>query len=112
MSVLLANLGIVFSFGWFCVNRGSKYWQENWEYHVDMLENEINGPLYKVVMTRSEPSGTWERFVDVLTGPAPISVSKINQLISLFVTLMWFVLLVSHCYLCEPTCRLTGSIAH
>ena len=28
MSVLLANLGIVFSFGWFCVNRGSKLGSE------------------------------------------------------------------------------------
>jgi hypothetical protein len=94
MSVLLANLGIVFSFGWFCVNRGSKCWQENWEYHVDMFENEINGPLYKVVMTRSEPSDTGERIVHLLTGPSPLSVSKINQFISLFVTLMWIVLLV------------------
>ena len=34
MSFLLANLGIVFSVGWFCVNRGSKFWQENWEFEV------------------------------------------------------------------------------
>ena len=34
MSFLLANLGIVFSVGWFCVNRGSKFWQENWESEV------------------------------------------------------------------------------
>ena len=93
ISVLLASLGIVFSFGWLCVNRGSKFWQENWEYHVDMLENKINGPLYKVVMTRGKPSNRKESFVHLLTGPSPISVSKINQLISLFVTLMWFGLL-------------------
>ena len=93
MSVLLANLGIVFSFGWLCVNRGSKFWQENWEFHVDMLEDVINGPLYKVVMSRSEPANSKEWLVDLLTGPSKISVSKINQLLSIFVTLMWVGLL-------------------
>ncbi|WP_218951118.1 hypothetical protein [Desulfoluna butyratoxydans] len=46
LSVLLSCLGIVFSFGWLCVNRGSKHWQENWENHVDMLEDEEYGPIY------------------------------------------------------------------
>ena len=93
LSVLLCNLGIVFSFGWLCVNRGSKYWQENWEYHVDMLEDPINGPLYKVILSRGRPSGPLEWLKHFLTGPSPLSVSKINQLISLFVTLMWVGLL-------------------
>ena len=93
MSILLANLGLVFSFGWYCVNRGSKFWQENWEYHVDMLEDKINGPLYKVVMGRRRPSGCKERFVRRLIGPERFSVSKINQLISVFVSIMWLGLL-------------------
>jgi hypothetical protein len=93
LSVLLCNLGIAFSFAWFCVNRGSKYWQENWEKHVDMLEDKINGPLYKVVLTRREPKGLCEHFVHLVTGPSPLSVSKINQLISLFVTVIWIGLL-------------------
>lgn len=89
LSVLLSSLGTVFSFGWLCVNRGSKHWQENWEYHVDMLEDSVQGPLYKVVLSRRRPSGRREWFVHILTGPSAFSVSKINQLISLFVTLMW-----------------------
>ena len=90
MSVLLACLGIVFSFGWLCVNRGSKFWQENWEFHVDALENAIDGPLYKVVISRDRPMGEkW--FSRLLFGK--ISVSKVNQLISVIVTLMWVCLL-------------------
>lgn len=89
LSVLLCNLGIVFSFGWLCVNRGSKYWQENWENHVDMLEDPVIGPLYKVILCRYTPKSTKEWAVHLLTGPSPISVSKINQLISLFITLVW-----------------------
>lgn len=94
LSVLLCNLGIVFSFGWLCVNRGSKHWQENWEKHVDMLEDAIHGPLYKVVLTRGRPKGISEYFVHLVTGPSPLSVSKINQLISLFVTATWVGLLL------------------
>lgn len=89
LSVLLTNLGIVFSFGWVCVNRGSKHWQENWENHVDMLEDEVIGPLYKIILCRSRPQNLKEWGAHLLTGPSPISVSKINQLISLFVTFMW-----------------------
>ena len=89
LSVLLCNLGIIFSFGWSCVNRGSKYWQENWEYHVDMLEDQAQGPLYKVVLSRHSPHGVAEWCAHLLTGPTAFSVSKINQLISVFVTIMW-----------------------
>jgi hypothetical protein len=93
LSVLLCNLGIVFSFGWLCANRGSKHWQENWEKHVDMLEDEVIGPLYKVILSRGKPNGIKEWSLHLLTGPSPISVSKINHLISVFVTLMWIGLL-------------------
>ena len=94
LSVMLSCIGIVFSFAWVCVNRGSKQWQENWEKHVDMLEDEITGPLYKVVLTRRPPQGVKERGVHILTGPSPLSVSKINQIISLYVTALWCCLLV------------------
>lgn len=93
LSILLASLGSVFSFGWLCVNRGSKFWQENWEYHVDMLEDLVHGPLYKVVLSRRRPNGLNQWLLHGLTGPSPISVSKVNQLISLFVTLVWIGLL-------------------
>ncbi|WP_335992296.1 RipA family octameric membrane protein [Pseudoalteromonas sp. CH_XMU1449-3] len=94
MSVILSCLGVVFSFAWFCVNRGSKYWQENWEKHVDLLEDEVTGPLYKVVLSRNPDGTKADKARDLLTGPSPLSVSKINQLISLYVTVLWCSLLV------------------
>lgn len=106
LAVLLCNLGIVFSVAWLCVNRGSKYWQENWEYHVDMLEDNVHGPLYKVVLTRNTPKGAGEHLRHLLTGPSPISVSKINQLISLFITLAWITLLIYSL----PEFRVSGTI--
>ena len=89
LSVLLSCLGFVFSVAWLCVNRGSKQWQENWEKHVDMLEDKITGPLYKVVLTRNEPKNWRDKAIHVVTGPSPLSVSKINQIISLYVSVLW-----------------------
>ena len=94
LSVVLSCLGIVFSFAWLCVNRGSKQWQENWEKHVDMLEDAITGPLYKVVLTRNSPKNCKEKGIHYITGPSPFSVSKINQIISLYVTALWICLLI------------------
>lgn len=93
LSVILSCLGIVFSFAWFCVNRGSKYWQENWEKHVDILEDKVTGPLYKVVLSRNKEVSLTEKLIDTITGPASISVSKTNQIISLYVFALWVLLL-------------------
>jgi hypothetical protein len=94
LAIILANLGFVFSFAWFCANKGSKFWQENWEKHVDVLEDDVMGPLYKVVLSRNVSASTYERVVDFATGPSKISVSKINQLISLYVSMLWVCLYV------------------
>ena len=93
LTVPIACLGLVFSFGWFCVNKGSKQWQENWENHVDLLENQSIGPLYKIVLMRDKPKGIKDNIVAFMTGPKALSVSRINQIISLFVTILWVFLL-------------------
>jgi len=94
LSVILACLGIVFSFGWVCVNRGSKFWQENWEKHVDVLEDSVTGPLYKIVMSRNKIDKYSEKAIHIITGPSSISVSKVNQIISFYVFILWLCLLV------------------
>jgi hypothetical protein len=99
-------LGFVFSVAWFCVNRGSKQWQENWENHVDSLEDDVTGPLYKVILTRRKTlgwialikEGSKEDWKDkgnhLITGPSPLSVSKINQIISLYISALWVFLVI------------------
>jgi len=93
LSVALSCLGLVFSFGWFCVNKGSKHWQENWENHVDLLEDDIIGPLYKIVLERPKSKNIFKGTKLFVIGPGSYSVSKINQMISLFVTALWLYLL-------------------
>jgi hypothetical protein len=94
LAVILSCLGIVFSFAWICVNRGSKFWQENWEKHVDVLEDQVTGPLYKIVMSRNTMSNFSEKANHFITGPSSISVSKVNQIISIYVFILWTWLLI------------------
>lgn len=80
---LITCIGLIISLSWYLVNRGSKYWQENWEKHVDELEDEFIGPLYKMIL--SEDLFPFLR----LTKGYPFSVSRVNQIVSLYVTLIW-----------------------
>ncbi|HHP7230913.1 MAG TPA: hypothetical protein ACFCUY_08650 [Xenococcaceae cyanobacterium] len=49
--LLLTFIGFILSLAWYLSNRGSKYWQGNWERHVDVLEDDIIGPLYKTTLS-------------------------------------------------------------
>lgn len=83
--LLLAALGVFLSVCWYLVNKGSKYWQENWEKHVDLLEDEQIGPLYK---TTIKYKARWWTFFNP-TSPQKYSVGKINQTLSFAVVLIW-----------------------
>lgn len=51
--VVLSGMGLFFAIAWILVAKGSRHWQENWETHVSLLEDEITGPLYKIYNPRS-----------------------------------------------------------
>jgi len=87
--IYIACVGIVVSFAWMLVNRGSKFWQQNWEAHVDLLEDKVIGQVYKKVLYDAAGSKNW------IIGASQISVSKVNQMISFFVWLVWIALFVS-----------------
>jgi hypothetical protein len=81
---LLISLGAIFSLAWFFVNKGSKFWQRNWEYHVDILEQEITGPLYKIVFSKHDDHAFKPHFA------YHYSVTNINQWLSAIVFLIMF----------------------
>ena len=93
---MIAVIGFVFTFAWFLANKGSKFWQENWENHVDMLEDAVIGPLYKTILHRpaDNDGSRFRRFFQAFTQPAAFSVSGINAWISLFSLGIWLLLLV------------------
>lgn len=93
LDFLLANMGFVASAAWFLVNKGSKYWQEQWETKVDKFENCVTGPLYKLVITRCKKGNShWQRLRQWATEPCAFSASKINQMGSLYVAIVWVIL--------------------
>jgi hypothetical protein len=92
LAYVVGCIGLLFTWAWFLVSRGSKYWQENWENHVDMLEDTVAGPLYKTRLHRPEEKGIVEKYV---TGPAAFSISKIHQWVSFFTLWIW-VMLICH----------------
>lgn len=54
--IVLASLGLFFCFSWLLSSKASKHWQENWENHIDLLEDEVTGPLYKVYQANTSYS--------------------------------------------------------
>ncbi len=85
---IVTCLGFTFSLAWYLVNRGSKSWQRNWEMQVDLLEDEITGPLYKSEVNRYS-NRLWD-----LTAGYHFSPSRINQLLGVLVTAVWLGLIV------------------
>ncbi|MBZ5665870.1 MAG: hypothetical protein LAO30_14805 [Acidobacteriia bacterium] len=81
---IIACIGLVLSFAWYLVNRGSKYWQENWERHVDVLSEKVIGPLYRTTLSKEKWWCIFEPHEAF-----PFSVSRVNQTVSLFITLLW-----------------------
>jgi hypothetical protein len=88
----LLLLGYLFSLAWLLVIKGSKAWQENWEAHIDYLENFISGPLYKLVWLPRK----YKYY----------SVSKINEVLAIITIFAWvgmiFQYLVTHYNICIP----------
>lgn len=90
----LGCLGLIFSIGWYFVNRGSKFWQVNWEKHLDCIEDEVIGPLYK---TTIDTSYYHKKFFH-LVAPYPFSVSKINQILNIVLIVFWVLMLFDFSY--------------
>jgi hypothetical protein len=84
MMLILACMGLTTSCAWFMVLKGSKYWQENWEKHVDYLEANVNGYLYSHCVSGKSVAKKQSKL-----NAYPISVSKVNLMLCLAVLWFW-----------------------
>lgn len=91
-------VGIVAASAWVCANRGSKYWQVNWEQYVDVLGEDFIGPLFQHPI---DPKKNKKK---------RYSVSNVNLTLSRYVLGVWLAILVltivawcfsSECSLCK-----------
>lgn len=73
LSLLFSLLITFLSFSWYLSNRGSKFWQENWELHIKELEKTplMNNVLYKPLNNKR------------IISSYPFSPYKLNTLVSL-----------------------------
>jgi len=85
ISLLISLFGLVCSFSWTLANRGSKYWQENWETRVNNDEDAITGALFKTPAALQDKG--W-------FGAHKFSVSKLAIALSDYVSFVWVVLIL------------------
>lgn len=79
-SLLLSMLSMFLAFSWYLSNRGSKFWQENWELHIKELENnKLMGEILHKSIDKTKILSSY-----------PFSPYKINTLISLVIFLFCF----------------------
>lgn len=79
IEISILALGIIFSTAWILVIQGSKRWQENWEKHIDYLEDFVSGSIYKTVFYDDKQY---------------YSVSKISEYVAKVVRCGWIFLFV------------------
>lgn len=80
----------IFSFSWVLVNKGSKFWQENWERHIFNMEDEVLGRLYKTYLNTKVK----EDFnpCPLSCAPYDYSVTKVTMLTSITLCVFTFAL--------------------
>lgn len=76
--LLLSIFGLVSSLSWSLAAKSSKHWMKNWEAHIDLLEHEFTGNLYKTVFYHS-------------AGRMP-SLSGINEAMTIVSALIWCII--------------------
>ncbi|WP_311378824.1 RipA family octameric membrane protein [Alloprevotella tannerae] len=84
--LLLSALGFLLSLLWYMANRGSKFWQENWEAQIEELSTHLGVPIFGIIKRR-------EHSIRNLMQEYPFSVSKVNQMVSLIITFTWLLML-------------------
>jgi formylglycine-generating enzyme required for sulfatase activity len=84
-SVML--LGFIVSFVWFCASKGNKYWQNNWEANIYYLSRILKVPVFELLLDPACDN------LCKLNSKYRYSVSKLNQFVSLAVTVSWMLLI-------------------
>jgi hypothetical protein len=79
--VALSALGALTAFAGYLSAKGSKFWQENWEHHIDMLEDEFEGRLHKTAYVGKDGIA-W-------------SVSGVNDRLAVCFAIFWISILVT-----------------
>lgn len=86
--IAIAFFGLAGSIAWALVNRGSKYWQENWEQQLIDIEEHITGRLFTDKKPRVK-KGMW-------LSSRRYSPSKLTIALSDYVVVVWILIIVGN----------------
>ena len=90
----LSSLGFLTAWASFLAALSSKFWQRNWEHHIDVLEGEFEGNLYKTVYV-SRSGSRW-------------SLTSVNEKTILFFSMFWIVILIFTSITANPNWHVAG----
>jgi hypothetical protein len=75
-----SSIGVITGLAGYFTARGSKFWQENWESHIDLLEVEMKERLTQVIISRRHPQ---------------FSLSRTNEFLLSLLTIGWAMILIA-----------------
>jgi hypothetical protein len=78
LALAFSGIGFLSALVGYFAAQGSKFWQENWEAHIDLLEDAVEGRLYKTLIMRSRH--------------ATFSVSGLNTALHTALVVFWTIL--------------------
>jgi hypothetical protein len=92
----LSCVGFIVTKAWQYVNLGGKFWQHNWELHVDVLEQEVLFPMFRTVIAEcSAESQTSNDAKSASHAPDNLMVvfspSKVNDHLGRFLNMIFIV---------------------
>lgn len=87
-----------FSLAWTLVNKGSKFWQKNWEAHIDLLEENITGKLYETFLNSNNTNKEFSK-CPLCYKAYDYSVTKITTITSIVLTIVSASLLLFYIFL-------------
>ncbi len=99
VSLFIAALGFLLSLLWYIANRGSKYWQENWEHNIEELSTYIGKPIFGIIKCPTQKS-PYSDLMDAY----PFSLSKVNQMVSIIITASWIIVFIKELYALDLGC--------
>ena len=86
INLFVCLVGFFSSVAWYMANRGSKYWQENWELHIEFLSKKLGTPIFEVLMyPRKSATGSPLSYY-------PYSFTRVNLFLNIIIIIVWAVL--------------------
>ena len=94
--LLIICLCFFFCLSWILISKGSKFWQKNWESHIDFLETFVSGKIYKTILNTKNKEFNK---CPLKTEAFDYSVTIITTVGAIFLTCITAILVLFHSFL-------------